>query len=262
MRPPGDSGTLAAFMDRAEREVGMTADDLGTLLLVWAHPDDDIYTSAGLMAETVRAGGRVVDVTATRGEGGSMDEERWPPESMGRVRTAELLRSLEILGVGEHHFLEGPVDLDMDAHLDEAGAGQVKTITAEVDPDTVVTFGPDGMTGHQAHKDVSRWTTDAFSAVAKPGARLLYATHTPAWAAEWGPKLAPFNIFRPGTPPQTELQDLAIHFVLSDDLRGVKFDAIAAHESQVEGLIHVFGRDGLMEALGQENFRLGAIKEG
>jgi LmbE family N-acetylglucosaminyl deacetylase len=234
-------------------------DRLGTLLLVWAHPDDDIYTSAGIMAATARAGDRVVDVTATRGEGGSMDEERWPPESMGEVRTAELLRSLEILGVGEHHFLEGPVDVDMQAHLDGSGAQQVKAIMAEVDPDTVITFGPDGMTGHQGHKDVSRWTTDAFAAVAKAGARLLYATQTPEWVAEWVPKLERFDIFLPGTPPETPVDELAIHFELPPDLRELKFDAVSAHESQVEALIEVFGRD-LMRAFGEENFRPGAVK--
>ena len=46
------------------------------------------------MPRAVRNGSRVVCVTATRGEGGSMDEERWPPETMGAVRTAELERSL------------------------------------------------------------------------------------------------------------------------------------------------------------------------
>jgi LmbE family N-acetylglucosaminyl deacetylase len=234
-------------------------DRLGTLLLVWAHPDDDIYTSAGVMSAAARAGDRVVDVTATRGEGGSMDEERWPPESMGEVRTAELLRSLEILGVDEHHFLEGPIDVDMQAHLDESGAEQVKAIMADVDPDTVITFGPDGMTGHQGHKDVSRWTTDAFAAVAKPGARLLYATQTPEWVAEWVPKLERFDIFLPGTPPETPVDELAINYVLPPDLRDLKFDAISAHESQVEALIEVFGRD-LMLALGEENFRPGAVK--
>lgn len=232
---------------------------LGTLLLVWAHPDDDIYTSAGVMAAAARAGDRVVDVTATRGEGGSMDEERWPPESMAEVRTGELLRSLEILGVSEHRFLEGPVDVDMQAHLDEAGAEQVKAIMADVDPDTVITFGPDGMTGHQGHKDVSRWTTEAFEAVAKPSARLLYATQTPEWVAEWVHKLARFDIFLPGTPPETPIDELAINFVLPPDLRDLKFEAISAHASQVEALIEVFGRD-LMTALGDEFFRPAAQK--
>jgi len=47
--------------------------------------------------------------------------------------------------------------------------------------------------------------------------------------------------------------------VLPGDLRDLKFQAIAAHESQVEGLMEVFGRD-LMEPLGEENFRLGGVK--
>ena len=64
-----------------ERFDGM--DDLGTLLGIWAHPDDDIYLTAGLMAQAVRDGRRVVRVTATRGEGGSLDEERWPSATMG-----------------------------------------------------------------------------------------------------------------------------------------------------------------------------------
>jgi len=115
------------------------------------------------------------------------------------------------------------------------------------------------MTGHQGHKDVSRWATDAFEAVAKPGARLLYATQTPEWAAEWVPKLNQFDIFLPGSPPETPVDELAIHFVLPDDLRDLKFEAIAAHESQVEGLMEVFGRD-LMQGLGEENFRSGAVK--
>ena len=116
--------------------------DLGTILGVWAHPDDDIYLSAGLMAAAVAGGQRVVDVTATRGEGGSMDEERWPPESMGDVRTNELLRSLDVLGVKEHHFLEGPVDIDMDTGLDQAGA-QI---------DVVVRMGPDTQEGPQLRR--------------------------------------------------------------------------------------------------------------
>ena len=58
----------------------------GTVLGVWAHPDDETYLSAGLMAEAARDGRRVMCVTATRGEGGSMDEDRWPPETMGEVR--------------------------------------------------------------------------------------------------------------------------------------------------------------------------------
>lgn len=234
--------------------------ELGTVLGVWAHPDDDIYLSSGLMVLATRAGGRVVDVTATRGEGGSMDEERWPPDRMGEIRTGELLRSLEILGVGDHRFLDGPVDLDMDTPLHDASA-QVREIVEEIRPDTVLTFGPDGMTGHRAHMDVSRWATEAFEVAAPPGARLYYATQTPAFVDEWLEKLEPFNIFRPGTPPITPIDELAIHHVLPADVLDQKLRAISAHESQVEGLLHVFGEDGFQSFMAEECYRLGAEKE-
>ena len=42
------------------------------------------------MAAAVAAGSRVVCVTATRGEEGSLDHDRWPPSEMGPVREAEL----------------------------------------------------------------------------------------------------------------------------------------------------------------------------
>ncbi|MEP6758177.1 MAG: PIG-L family deacetylase [Actinomycetota bacterium] len=238
------------------------AASLGTILGVWAHPDDDIFLTAGLMAAAVRAGARVVDVTATRGEGGSMDEERWPSATMGEVRTAELLRSLEILGVTDHRFLDGPVDVDMDAHLDEAGAAQVWAIVDEVQPDTILTFGPDGMTGHRGHMDVCRWATEAFEAAAKPGARLYYATQTPEFVAEVVPAIERFNIFRPGTPPVTPREQLGIDFGVEGDLLDLKIASLEAHESQIEGLLEVFGDEGLRRFLRDESFRDAGRTEG
>jgi len=79
---------------------------LGTILGVWGHPDDETYLSAGLMAAAARRGQRVLCATATRGEYGSQDEQRWPSATLGRVRERELLRSLEILGVHDHRWLE------------------------------------------------------------------------------------------------------------------------------------------------------------
>ena len=43
--------------------------NLGTVMGVRAHPDDETYLAAGLFAHAVDLGSRVVDVTATRGEG-------------------------------------------------------------------------------------------------------------------------------------------------------------------------------------------------
>ncbi|MDH4161049.1 MAG: PIG-L family deacetylase, partial [Actinomycetota bacterium] len=71
---------------------------LGDVLSIWAHPDDETYLASGLMAQAVRDGGRVVCVTATRGEGGSLDEERWPSQTLGAVRERELMTGLARLG--------------------------------------------------------------------------------------------------------------------------------------------------------------------
>lgn len=233
--------------------------DLGTVLGVWAHPDDETYLTAGLMAGSARAGSRVVCITATRGEGGSMDEERWPKATMGAIREAELLRGLAILGVTEHHFLDLP-DIDMDTPLPDGGAAKVHSIMGEVRPDSVLTFGPDGMTDHAAHKSVCAWATEAFRQAAAPGARLYYATYTPEWAAEFVPELNRFDVFRPGTPPITPRDELGIDFPLPPDLLELKLSAIQEHESQVGGMVEAFGEDFFRRAMREEYFRLAEVK--
>ena len=234
-------------------------DELGTILGVWAHPDDEAYLTAGLMARAARNGSRVVCVTATRGEGGSMDDEKWPPEEMGEVRTAELERCLQILGVDEHHWLDLP-DIDMDTGLPEEGYDHVRQLVEEVQPDTLLTFGPDGMTDHAAHKDVSRWATQALRDVGKPGSRVLYATVTPEWAEEFLPIWEPFNVFRPGTPPITPKAELAIDYTLPDDLNELKVRAINAHVSQVEAIVDAVGAETWWRQMAWEAFRLGEVK--
>jgi LmbE family N-acetylglucosaminyl deacetylase len=229
-------------------------DELGTILGVWAHPDDEAYLSAGLMARAVRAGSRVVCVTATRGEGGSMDEERWPPETMGEVRTEELERSLEILGVAEHHWLDLP-DIDMETGLPEEGYATVLELVREVQPDTVLTFGPDGMTGHEAHKSVSTWATRANREAGKPGSKVVYACVTPEWAAEFLPIWEPFNVFLPGTPRQVPREELAILYELPPDIHEVKVRALNAHVSQIESILQAVGDEVWWRQMSFEGFR-------
>ena len=239
-------------------EVG-TLHELGTVLGIWAHPDDETYLTAGLMAQAVRDGRRVVCVTATRGEGGSMDEERWPSATMGEVREAELMRCFEILGVVEHHWLDLP-DVDMDTPLPEAGYAKVRAIMEDVQPDTVLTFGPDGMTGHVAHMSVCEWATRALNEVGKPGAQVHHATNTQEWADEFVPIYNRFDIFRPGTPPVTPQDELSIDFTLPADLLELKLQAIEAHVSQVGAMVDAFGEDIFRRAMKAEYFRPGAVK--
>lgn len=229
------------------------------MLGVWAHPDDETYLTAGLMAEGVRSGSRVVCVTATRGEEGSFDEERWPTATMGKVREVELMRSLEILGVREHHWLDY-YDGTCDRVNPAEGVARVRAFIEDARPDSVFTFGPDGMTGHADHKAVCAWTTEAFRVAAPPGAKLYYATMTPQWAEEFVPLMNTFNVFmEPGTPPITRRDQLGLLFPLPPDVLELKLRAIGAHESQVEGMMAAFGDDFFRRAHKEEFFRLAEL---
>jgi LmbE family N-acetylglucosaminyl deacetylase len=151
-----------------------------TLLGVWAHPDDEAYLSAGLMAHARGRGDRVVVVTATAGELGTDDADRWPPHRLAAERRRELRAALAAVDVTEHHVL-GYRD---GACQDDDGSARIAEIVDRVQPDTIVTFGPDGMTGHPDHRAVSDWTTAAWHTTGCR-ARLWYATLTPSFHDRW-----------------------------------------------------------------------------
>jgi LmbE family N-acetylglucosaminyl deacetylase len=232
---------------------------LGTLLGVWAHPDDETYLSAGLMARAADNGDRVVCVTATRGEAGSLDEARWPPATLAGVREAELMTALAALGDIEHEWLDYP-DGGLDQIPEEEALIKLGAIFDDVQPDSVLTFGPEGMTGHPDHKTISAWTTAAFHDIAKPGAALYHATVTPEWMETVYPKLEPFDVFFAGMPAITPTAELGIDLPLDQELMDRKFRAISAQVSQSEGMLQALGRDFFDVAEGREQYRLAATK--
>ena len=234
--------------------------DLGTILAVFGHPDDETYLAAGLMAHARDEGKRVVCVTATKGEGGSWDEERWPSETMGEVRAKELEQSLAILGVDEHSWL-GYIDATCaDVPLEE-GVAAVLPFMEKVQPDTVLTFGPDGMTDHADHKAVCAWATEAFRRGGKAGSKLYYATATQEWVDEFVPRMNKFNVFAPGFPPVSAPDEPGlIDYVLPSELLERKIQAIECHVSQVEYMLKYFGEDFFRAAHKSEIFRLAETK--
>jgi LmbE family N-acetylglucosaminyl deacetylase len=206
------------------------------------------------MARAVRNGSRVVCVTATRGELGSPDEKRWPPgPPLAAVRTTEMEHALAALGVTEHQWLDYP-----DGHCAEIHDGQAVNVLTRimegVRPDTVLTFGPDGMTGHPDHISVGRWTTAAHAESA-PNALLAYATNTPEWLARFREPLDRVNAFMGSEPPCTAVDDLVIHGVFEGELLEAKLNAIRAQTSQVEPLVAVLGEGFLQEGMVEESFR-------
>jgi LmbE family N-acetylglucosaminyl deacetylase len=220
----------------------LSAPRTGTLLGVWAHPDDEAYLSAALMARAVEAGERVVVATATRGEHGTPDPVQWPPERLAPLREAELSRSLATLGVTEHRWL-GHLDGRLPEVRRSAAVSQVAGLIDEVRPDTIVTFGPDGMTGHDDHRTVSQWVTAAWR-MTGVGCRLWHATLTPSFHETWGALNDEVGVWFEGTrPPVTRHGDLAAEVVCDEELSRRKYAALRAHASQTDGLVGMVGEE-------------------
>jgi LmbE family N-acetylglucosaminyl deacetylase len=123
-----------------------------------------------------------------------------------------------------------------------------------VAPDTIVTFGPDGLTGHEDHQAVSAWTTAARSAVA-PGTRLLYATTTEEFVEGWEPARDAFDVFlAEGLPLRTPASALAVHLRLDAAALDRKVVAMRAQASQTAGLIAAVGEDRVRDWWSTEAF--------
>lgn len=227
--------------------------ELGTILGVWAHPDDEAYLSGGLMALARDAGARVACVTATRGEHGTPDPEAWPPERLAAERTAELARSLSILGVTEHRWL-GYGDGACDRVPLAAAVERLSAIIDQVRPDTVVTFGPDGYTGHPDHQAVSRWACRAFRRAAPAGARLLHSAVTHQWVRTWSTLHDEVVVFQSGYPVAVDEDRLVMDLALDTRTVRRKVDALAAQTTQTSGLIAQVGLGRYARWVGRESF--------
>ncbi len=225
---------------------------VGDVLAVWAHPDDETYLAGGLFAALGDAGHRVVCVTATRGE--SADPAATPAERarLARLRTEELQAALAVLGVREHHWWDDPDGgcggLDPAEPVD-----RLVTLLDEVRPDTLVTFGPDGFTGHPDHRTVSSWTELALRRAAV-APRVL---HPVALTTPVDPGLdEDFGVFELGRPRRCADDEMALQLRLGGAALDRKVEALLRQESQTGGLVAAVGRQRFARWVATESFAL------
>ena len=132
------------------------------LLAVLAHPDDESLGFGGTLARYACEGIETYLVTATRGEAGRFGSvgKSGDPVQVGRVREAELRAAARVLGIREVTILGYP-----DGGVDQVPAAiAIRAIVSHIrrlQPDVIVTFGPDGAYGHPDHIAISQFTTAA-----------------------------------------------------------------------------------------------------
>jgi LmbE family N-acetylglucosaminyl deacetylase len=159
------------------------------LMAVLGHPDDESLGIGSTLAKYASEGVEVFVVTATRGDAGRYRSHR-PGEplhpgaaALASIREAELRAAASVLGVRDVALLDY-----RDGHLDRADPRQaVDAISAHfkrVQPDVVITFGPDGAYGHPDHVAISQFVTAAIVAAREPSIAKLYYIAWPesTWA--------------------------------------------------------------------------------
>lgn len=212
-------------------------DTLGTVLMIWAHPDDEAYLAGGVSATLADAGRRVVCVTATRGEAGVSTATPEQAERLAQVRTDELEAALRILGVAEHHWLDYPDGGCAGIDPDEA-ADRIAAVVDEVAPDTVITFGPDGFTGHPDHRAVSAWTDLALQ---RSGSR-PWLLHAVAREGSLDRDIdEQFGVYELGLPRMCADDEIEVLLPLEGAVLDRKVQALVRQASQTGGLVDAVG---------------------
>ncbi|MDP9329745.1 MAG: PIG-L family deacetylase [Actinomycetota bacterium] len=141
------------------------------LAVVVAHPDDDTFGCAGTVAlHADDPGFRFVLVHSTNGEAGMISDPALATrETLGEVRQEEDRRSWTVLGrePDRHEWLGYP-DGSLAEFADEL-VERLVTIFRDERPDVVISFGPDGVTGHPDHIAAGRAAAEAFHRVRGEG---------------------------------------------------------------------------------------------
>lgn len=126
------------------------------MLVILAHPDDESFAVGGTLAKYAHQGVQVVLLCATRGEAGIPGAK---PEEAGEIRERELRKAAKLLGI-EVYFLgyqDGELSTASPAELLE----NITCWIGLVQPQVILTFGPDGVSGHPDHVTVSQIVTQA-----------------------------------------------------------------------------------------------------
>jgi N-acetyl-1-D-myo-inositol-2-amino-2-deoxy-alpha-D-glucopyranoside deacetylase len=250
----------AAAVCRARRVTGVThADSVSAarrLLLVHAHPDDEVIGTGATMAHYAATGAHVTLVTCTLGEEGEIHVPELAglaaeqADQLGGYRIAELARACDALGVADHRFLggagryrdSGMMGLPTNDHprsfwqadLDEAAA-YLLDVMREVRPQVVITYDGNGFYGHPDHIQAHRVAMRAAEMAEAEGfgPDKIYWTAMPRSVLEAGMQAFTDSADNPFAGME-QVDDLP--FGTPDDEIAARIDGTDRHEEKVAAM--------------------------
>lgn len=202
------------------------------VMFIFAHPDDESFSSAGTISKLTKQGVDVRLVTATRGEEGQFGI---PPvatkENIGEVREKELLCAAGILGISKVYFL--PFH---DSSLNKLPKGKISRkitpILKKEQPDVVITFNEEGGSLHPDHVQINKSATEAFLDYmkdAKKHVRLYYSSMPRSFVEELKKKGLTYNIY--GEIKGTKDSLISTVIDISETIKD-KINALKCHRTQ------------------------------
>lgn len=150
----------------------------GNVLVVVAHPDDEVFCS-GLLIQLIERNATVKILCLTKGEGGPTGDT--PRNQLGEKREQEMRKSCEILGVDSIEFL-GHIDPIAGRYRTFAPDVSVADLAAQISPflegvDLVLCHGSSGEYWHPAHLLVHSAVKGLMSD--SPAAWFTFLAHNP-----------------------------------------------------------------------------------
>lgn len=224
------------------------------IVAVHAHPDDESITTGGTLADFVRRGADVTNITCTLGEEGEVIGETYQhlvndeADQLGGFRIGELYAAAQALGVRQIHLggagrwrdsgmVDSPAHANPRAFINsgEAAVEALVALLSQLRPHLVITYGPDGGYGHPDHIRAHDITHAAAQHVPVP--RILWTVQSREALAE---SFATFQAIPEGwRRADEELAELATvdkydaYVELDDELYHRKREAMRAHATQL-----------------------------
>jgi LmbE family N-acetylglucosaminyl deacetylase len=234
-----------------------------------AHPDDEVFTTGGVMRLAADAGQRVVLVTATDGALGEVPEGLLAPgERLVDRRRLELEASaralgvhrLEMLGYPDSGMAGTPDNASPEAFCNvdvEVAASRLAELLVEEGADVLTVYDPHGNYGHPDHVQVHvvgvraaelAGVSQVYEATINRDQMVRLMASNPQWAAE----AAPPDVSEFGLPESEITTVVDVRAAMS-----AKRAAMVAHESQVGdfGPFLAMPAEQVEAAFGQEWFR-------
>ena len=195
--------------------------DLGKVIIVAPHPDDESLGCGGLIAHLAAQNAEVYVLFLTNGDASHPNSSKFPPDKLGKLRKSEAINACKILGVKEENLIflnAGDGKLAEKFRNDDPVINELKQLFQQKEPDTI--FAPWRRDHHIDH-------VAAYNLINK-AAESLESTivEYPIW------------LWKKGESADWPAKDEVLVFRLKiDSVKEIKKAAIQAHISQTTNLI-------------------------